>query len=80
MESFGSFDTYVKVYQLVGLDDNAISFEDLYQIDQEDDFGDGGNFRLTINMSQSVVYFIQVEMFFDDTDSGTIQFKLISSS
>ena len=80
MESFGSFDTYVKVFQLVEIDDNSITWEDLFQINQEDDFGEGGNFKLTIDMSQSIVYFILVEMFFNTIDSGTIQFKLIFSS
>ena len=32
MESFGSFDTYVKVFQLVEIDDNSITWEDLFQI------------------------------------------------
>lgn len=79
MESFGEFDTYVKVYQLVGQDDSSIAWEDLYQIEAEDDFGEGNNFKLSVEMSQNAIYFIQVEMFFMDTISGTIQFKLIIS-
>lgn len=75
-ESYGEFDTYVKIYQLLVPHGDPITWDDLIQIESEDDFGEGQNFKLSMELNQNVVYFIQVEMFFPTVDSGTVQFKI----
>ncbi len=76
LESYGDFDTYVRVFQLSVTYEDPITWDDLFQIEDEDDFGENQNFKLSIVLNQNNVYIIQVEMFFQDIDSGTIQFKI----
>jgi len=76
LESYGEFDTYVKVFQLLVPHEEPITWDDLYQIEAEDDFGENQNFKLSMEFNQTIVYFIQVEMFFPERDSGLVQFKI----
>ncbi|MBN2300455.1 MAG: InlB B-repeat-containing protein [Acholeplasmataceae bacterium] len=76
LESYGEFDTYVRVFQLSLPHGDIITWDDVFQIEAEDDFGENQNFKLSMVLNQDNVYFIQVEMFFQDIDSGTIQFKI----
>ena len=76
IQSYGNFDTYLKVYQLLDSHGTPISWDDLYQIEFADDFGDGQNFMLAIDMNQDVIYYLQVEMFFSSVDEGIIEFQI----
>lgn len=76
IESYGGFDTYVFVYQLMQTGSSIITWDDLFQINSEDDFGEGQNFKLTMQLHENYVYYFRVEMFFDDTDFGTVGFKI----
>lgn len=76
-ESFGDFDTYVYLYALATGLESPKGMQDLYLIGEEDDFGERQNFRLTIEMTQASVYYIVIELFWYQTQSGQIGFKVI---